>query len=177
MKPNQLLSIATYNVQLSRNVPLLVKNVSTMVEKGVVAFCFQEIINKPQSGPYVIDVILHTLGSHWQSVVYDAHEKHGTGIVWNTNVLTLVSSEKILLPKLAHVASHELLFTKLVGGKIPLQRQAIRAYFSYNNQKICIASIHLDHVGGLTTCLTIAAFYTIRKRRKKRYASYSLWRF
>lgn len=152
VKDPEILTIATYNIELSLNVEKLVENISETVQKGIDVFCLQEVVNSPQI-ELIVDTILKKLGPDWSAACH-LEEKTlrtnlGSCILWNKKRLQLLKQEKIDLPKIKRVKWHEILFAILVGGAtFPLQRRAITCTFSFNSTLIAITSIHLDHVGG-----------------------------
>jgi endonuclease/exonuclease/phosphatase family metal-dependent hydrolase len=138
-----VLTIASYNLQRSRNIELLIKNIVIMKKGGINIFCLQEV------SPNIFPIILSELGKQWKGILYNTHEPDGTAIIWDTNCLKVRMLERVNLPQIKHLGLHEFLISFLFGWKTtPVQRQGIRGYFFIKNKEICISSLHLDHVGG-----------------------------
>jgi endonuclease/exonuclease/phosphatase family metal-dependent hydrolase len=147
------LTIGTYNLQFSQHVNKIIANIAHMAEMGVTLFCLQEVVADSQESG-MVQRLLKTLGSDWQAVCHlgEEHSIAGMGncLLWNTQKLTLLKQENVLLPRAKALAFHEQLFSILAGGlMVPYQRRTIIGDFTYNNQLLRVTNLHLDHNGGL----------------------------
>jgi len=149
--PNQL-TVATYNIQFGINSEQIITSIVTLVTNGAQIICLQELINTPQER-FIVDRILNRLGKNWQAAYHVGTEQSrlsiGTGILWNTQVVKLNHTEKILLPKLKRFDLHEHVYYRLIG--VPsevLQRKATTCYFTVKGKELRVTSVHLDNVGG-----------------------------
>jgi endonuclease/exonuclease/phosphatase family metal-dependent hydrolase len=147
-----MLKIVTYNILFSRHTEEITQNITLMAEKGIHIFCLQEVL-KNADKPFIIDLLLNKLGKHWKATYHLGNEgtilDFGTAILWNTKILEVKTTQKVLLPKRNHVSPHEWIFAKLMGNKgKPIQRRAIISSFLYKNKKIIITAVHLDATGG-----------------------------
>lgn len=147
-----VLAIATYNIQFGINAEQIIISIATLVSNGAQIICLQELINTPDEG-FLIDKILKRLGSKWQAAYHVGTEQSrlsiGTGILWNTEVVKLNHTEKILLPKLKKFDIHEHLYYRLISvPSTVLQRRATTCYFTIDSKELRVTSVHLDNVGG-----------------------------
>lgn len=150
--PKQL-TIATYNLQFSKNQDQLIKNIIEMTKLGVNIFSFQEVLKENQR-EFLIDRIVKTLGNNWQAKAHIGANNQlkdiGTAIIWNSKAVNLIKSNKILLPKSKKLAIHEKVFTWLAGGvTTTFDRRSINAIFQFGKHKFRLTNIHLDHNGGI----------------------------
>ncbi len=152
--PSDELMVATYNIEHSLQVAKIANNIFAMAKQGIHVFCLQEIVNSPHK-ELIIETILKKLGKDWQAAYHIATPSTriniGSGIIWSNKVLQLEKAEKFSFPLIKRLGLHESTFGKLVGGSsFPIERKAITCDFVFNQQKIRITSLHLDHVGGTT---------------------------
>jgi endonuclease/exonuclease/phosphatase family metal-dependent hydrolase len=149
------LKVATYNLECSRNAEKLTDSIVFMANSGVTVFCLQEV-SKPQNKEYIIDRFLERLGENWQACEHLGNDNNGTSmsgnaIIWDSRRLGLDKVHKVSLPKLQRLAPHEWLFDRIVGGAGQVsQRRAVSARFSFQDRQLCVSSLHLDHVGGIS---------------------------
>lgn len=148
----EILTIATYNIELGINEEKIIENIATMAKNGVAVFCLQEIVNHPDR-TLIIDTILKNLGDDWLAASHledkTRKENIGSCILWNKKLLQFEKQQKLDLPKAKSLGLHEIVFAKLAAGAtFPLQRRAITCTFLFANKKIQITSIHIDHING-----------------------------
>jgi len=152
MTDDKKLTVATYNIQFGINSEKIINNIKILADEGANIICIQEVITElPKE--LIINRILKRLGKNWQASYHIGDGQHrsgmGTGILWNTDLVTLKHDEKILLPKLKKFAPHEKLYYKLVGvSPIPVQRRTTVCYFIINNKPLRVTCLHIDNVGG-----------------------------
>lgn len=173
LKTDQMINILSYNILLSKYSEKIVKNCVDFAKDGVMIFCLQEVVKYPQKN-FIIDDLLSALGNDWKAIHHLGDEKSalnsGTCIIWNSKLLTLKTSEKILLPKITKLSIREIISNRLLGFKgSPVQRRAIAGIFEYQGSEIAIASIHLDNVGGLKHRLKQFKYFLENFKVEQRY--------
>ncbi|MBI3887895.1 hypothetical protein HY310_02400 [Candidatus Microgenomates bacterium] len=157
------MKIATYNILLSRHPDEVVNTLSQLVGDGVSVICLQEVL-KTKGETFIIDRLLKKLGSEWKAIFHLGNEDNylafGTCIIWNSKVLTLKESEKMVLPVAQRIGFHEWVFGQLAGfkGTIP-QRRTITGLFTYGKTLITISSVHLDTIQGMPHRLEQIRFF------------------
>ena len=152
MRKNDELTIATYNILFANEAEKIIENIVKMVEEGVNIFCLQELINI-RDEEFIIDRILKKLGGNWKAAHHVGPEYSklsiGTGVLWDSSIINLKTSENILLPKIKKFDFFEKLYYKIVGvPAIPLQRKALACYFAKGQNQFRVTCVHLDNIGG-----------------------------
>ncbi len=147
-----MVKIATYNILLSRHPDEIIKNITSMAHGGVAIFCLQEVLESDDN-PFIIEELLSRLGKDWKAASHVGDGKSfldfGTSIIWNSRVLQLEKTEKILLPTAKRLTFPEWAFHKLAGLQaVTPPRRAISCLFNSNNKQLLVTSVHLDSVGG-----------------------------
>jgi len=146
--------IASYNLSFSQNKSKLIQNIRMLAANSVSVFCLQEVVGREQDEDFILNVVVKLLGKEWKYVCHvgegGERQNFGTCILWNSTGVELQKADKYYLPKIEKLRIHEYLFEKLVGGKGEIiTRRGIMGIFHFNNLKILISSVHLEHVGGV----------------------------
>lgn len=152
MQKNDELTIATYNILFANEAEKIIENIVQMTKEGVNIFCLQELINITNE-EFIIDRILKKLGENWKAVYHVGPEYSklsiGSGVLWDSTIINMYESEKILLPKIKKFDYFERLYYKIVGvPAIPLQRKALSCYFTKGQKQFRVTCVHLDNIGG-----------------------------
>lgn len=162
------LIIATYNIQFSQHPEEIISNLKTIVANGASILCLQEVyINEDNN---IIQQLIDQLGKSWKAVCHLVKDNSilnmGNCILWNTKIVSKISSSLEILPYSKPLALHEKVFSLLVGGiTSPFKRRIVLINFRMNKKNFCIANVHLDHNGGAINRLTQLAH--IKKLLKK----------
>ncbi|MFZ1721949.1 MAG: hypothetical protein WAU07_05595 [Microgenomates group bacterium] len=158
---NNTLTLATYNIQFSQHPEKILKTLKSLVDSGAAILCLQEVYVQPDRD--IVKQILNTLGKSWDALCHLGKNgdvlSMGNCILWNKEKISLISHSFMNLPESKSLAFHEKIFSLLAGGiAIPFKRRIILANFIINNNKFCIANVHLDHNGGTKNRLIQLAF-------------------
>jgi endonuclease/exonuclease/phosphatase family metal-dependent hydrolase len=146
------IKIASYNIQLSKNVRQITENIVHMAKDGVAVFCLQEILEY-KNQQFIGDHLRKALGPSWEIEYYKGEiglpDGLQTGILWNSKVLTCKKVLKFPVFKIDKFAPHEWLYSVLTGSfRKPILRKVVSVVLIFKNINIRITSLHTDHVGG-----------------------------
>lgn len=137
------LSIASYNIQNSRNSQHIQRNVSELNSKADVV-CLQEF-----SGSRELTNLKNTESMQWTGEFND--ERYGLLTLWSSNKqLKHIQTDKVVLPQLNHPLSalEKVIFLPEEQLK-KMRRGALVSSFDWAGSVLRITNLHLDAPGGI----------------------------